>query len=30
LIIGIGIARPIDMLGSSSRCVELFRALQQD
>src|SRR5438045_6805848 len=30
LLIGIGIARPIDMLSSSSRCVDLFRALQQD
>jgi hypothetical protein len=30
LIIGIGMARPIDMLSSSSRCVELFRAVQQD
>src|SRR5437879_13760495 len=30
LIIGIGIGLPIDMLSSSSRCVELFRALQQD
>src|SRR4030095_2866657 len=30
LIIGIGITPPIEMLRSSSRCVELFRALQQD